>query len=203
MPQTDPRVDAYINKEAAPFAQPILRHLRALVHKACPDVEETIKWSFASFQYKGKILCGIAAFKAHCTFGFWHKDMEKILGQDAAKSGEAMGLLGRITSLKDLPSDATMARYIKTAMELIDSGVAARPKPKAKAAIPVPADLALALKKNKAAAATWKKFPPSHRREYLEWITEAKREETREKRLLTTMEWLAEGKQRNWKYQDC
>jgi uncharacterized protein YdeI (YjbR/CyaY-like superfamily) len=202
MPKTDPRVDAYI-KEAAPFAQPILRHLRALVHKACPEVEETIKWRFASFQYHGKILCGTASFKAHCTFGFWHKKMEKILGKDAAKSDEAHGSLGRITSLKDIPSDAVMARYIKTAMELIDSGATARPKPKGRAEIPMPDDFALALKKNKTAAGTWEKFAPSHRREYLEWIVEAKREETREKRLLTAMEWLAEGKQRNWKYAAC
>ncbi len=202
MPQTDSRVDDYIAK-AAPFARPILTQVRGLVHRACPEVVETIKWGFPNFQYQGKILCGMAAFKAHCTLGFWHKGMVKVIGDDGGKAEQAMGSMGRITSLEDLPGEAAMIRYIKAAMKLNESGESARPKPKPKPPVETPDDLAAALKKNKKAAATWESFPPSHRREYVEWITEAKREETREKRLLTTMEWLAEGKQRNWKYANC
>jgi uncharacterized protein YdeI (YjbR/CyaY-like superfamily) len=198
----DPRLDAYI-AEAAPFAQPILRHLRALVHRGCPDVVEGLKWSHPGFTYQGAILCNMAAFKAHAAFGFWHQGMKAVLAKDGVAGEDAMGSLGRLTSLKDLPSDATLLRYIKTAAQLIASGEKSRPAPKPKAASPVPADLAAALKTNKAAAATFEKFPPSHRREYIEWITEAKREETRAKRVATTLEWLAEGKQRNWKYMNC
>lgn len=198
----DPRVDAYIAK-AAPFAQPILKHLRKLVHQGCPAVTEDIKWGMPSFMYQGKILCGIAAFKAHTTFGFWHQGMEQLLKAELGKTGEAMGLLGKITSLDDLPADKKMIGYIKTAVTLHDSGTAARPKTKARPELPVPADLADALKRSKKAAATWAGFAPSHKREYIEWITEAKRPETRETRLLTTIEWVAEGKQRHWKYQNC
>jgi uncharacterized protein YdeI (YjbR/CyaY-like superfamily) len=200
----DPRIDTYI-AEAAPFAQPILRHLRKLVRQGCPDVEETLKWSSPSFMSNGRILAGMAAFKAHCTFGFWHQEMEKRLAREGHKTGEAMGLLGRITSLKDLPDDRTMLGYIRTAVELNVSEAPGRPRPagKSRPELPVPADLAAALKRNKAAAATFERFSPSHRREYVEWITEAKRGETRQKRLATTLEWLAEGKSRNWKYESC
>lgn len=198
----DPRIDAYIKKSAA-FAQPILRHLRALVHQACPEATETMKWSCPHFEYGGGILCGMAAFKAHATFGFWHQGMAAVLGKDGVKADEAMGSLGRITSPADLPSDAALLRYVKTAAQLNTSDAPARPKAKPKPAPTVPADLADALKRSKAAAATWEKFPPSHRREYIAWITEAKRVETRESRLATTLEWLAEGKQRNWKYMNC
>ncbi|HUR56999.1 MAG TPA: YdeI/OmpD-associated family protein [Opitutaceae bacterium] len=197
----DPRIDAYI-RQAQLFAQPVLEHLRELVHRGCPDVEEDIKWSSPSFMYRGKILCGIAAFKEHATFGFWHQAMEKELGP-LSRGTEAMGLLGRIRSLADLPDDKTMLRFIKRAVELHDSGAPLRPAPKAKPPAKVPPDLAAALKKDKTAAATFDKFSPSHRREYIEWIVEAKRDETRQKRLETTLEWLAEGKSRNWKYQNC
>ena len=204
MKKTDPRIDAYIARSAT-FAKPILRRLRALVHDGCPEVEETLKWSHPSFLQNGKILCGMAAFKAHCTFGFWHQEMEKVLGEDAASADEAMGILGRITSLADLPSDAAMRRYIRKAAKLNESETPARPRPARKPAppLPVPADLAAALKKNKAAAATFASFSPSHRKEYIEWITEAKRDETRATRLATTLEWLAQGKSRNWKYEKC
>jgi uncharacterized protein YdeI (YjbR/CyaY-like superfamily) len=198
----DPRIDAYIAK-AAPFARPILRHLRQLVHQGCPGITEDIKWGMPSFIYQVKILCGIAAFKAHATLGFWHQGMEKLLKQELGKTGEAMGLLGKITSLDDLPGDKQLLGYIRTAVALHDSGASARPKTKPRPELPVPADLADALKRSKKAAAAWADFAPSHRREYIEWITEAKRPETRETRLLTTIEWVAEGKQRNWKYQNC
>ncbi|MSU24345.1 MAG: hypothetical protein EXS32_11045 [Opitutus sp.] len=200
--KADPRFDAYLAKSAK-FAQPILWHLRALVHTGCPEAEETIKWGHPGFVYRGKLFCGLAAFKAHSTFGFWHQGMEKIIAQNLGQTDQAMGLLGRITRLANLPDDRTMIRYIQTAAKLIDSDAPARPPPKPKKPLPVPADLTAALRKNQAAAATFEKFSPSHRREYVEWITEAKRDETRQKRLTTTLEWLAEGKARNWKYMNC
>ena len=204
MRNTDPRFDPYIAK-AAPFAKPILRHLRKLVHETVPDVEETMKWSMPSFVYGGKILCGMAAFKQHCTFGFWHQGITAVLSADGEKADSAMGAFGRVTSLEDLPSDRKMARYIKRAAELNESDAPARPRPKKGPAAPVavPRDLAAALKKNRAASVTFEKFSPSKRREYVEWITEAKRDETRQQRLATTVEWLVEGKSRNWKYENC
>jgi uncharacterized protein YdeI (YjbR/CyaY-like superfamily) len=203
MPRTtDPRVDAYLER-AAPFARPILRHLRTVVHKSCPVAEETLKWGHPSFTYHGKILCGMAAFKAHCTFGFWHAQMTKMLQRDFKVTATAMGHLGRLEKLADLPPDRTLRAYIQRAAELLDAGVPARKRPKPKPEAKVPPDLAAALKKSKKAAATFTGFSPSHRREYIEWITEAKRDETRASRLATTLEWLAQGKPRNWKYLNC
>ena len=200
----DPRVDAYI-AAAAPFARPMLQHLRALVHATAPEVEETLKWSFPHFLIGGRILCSMAAFKAHCAFGFWHQEMEAILKADGIASEGGMGSLGKIASPDDLPADRTLRRYLKAALELSNSDVPARPKA-ARGSRPeaqVPTDLASALKGNSKAAATFAKFSPSHRREYIEWITEAKRPETRARRLATTLEWLAEGKARNWKHEGC
>ena len=198
----DPRIDAYIAR-SAPFAQPILTRLRKLVHTACPEAGETIKWGMPSFMYRDKILCGMAAFKAHATFGFWHQGMEKLMAKEIGKTYAAMGLMGRLTGLQDLPGDNVLIHYIRTAKKLHDSGAPTRAKPKPKPALPVPADLAAALKRSKKAAAAWVGFSPSARREYIEWITEAKRDETRATRLATTLQWVAAGKPRNWKYQDC
>ncbi len=200
--KSDPRIDVYI-ADAAPFAQPILKHLRKLIHAGCPEVEETFKWSHPSYVYRGKLFCGTAAFKAHATLGFWHQGMEKILAAEGFKAGDAMGLMGRITCLADLPDDKAMLRYIKAAKALHDSGTPSRPAPAPKAALKMPGDLSAALRQNQKAAVTWEKFSPSARREYVEWITEAKREETRADRLATTVKWVAEGKQRNWKYMNC
>ncbi|HET6362002.1 MAG TPA: YdeI/OmpD-associated family protein [Gemmatimonadota bacterium] len=191
----NPRVDAYIEK-SADFAQPILRHLREVVHSACPDVEETIKWGAPYFDYKGP-LCGMVAFKRHCAFVFW-KDALVVENP----SDEAMGQLGRIESLDDLPSKKTLTAWLKKAVKLNEQGVKAPrsvkpPKPPVK----VPADLKSALARNAKARAAFEAFSPSHRREYVEWIEEAKREETRRKRLATAIEWMAEGKPRHWKYQ--
>jgi uncharacterized protein YdeI (YjbR/CyaY-like superfamily) len=164
-------------------------------------VEETLKWQFPHFMYHG-ILCSMAAFQQHCAFGFWHKGMRDALAEDK-KSAGAMGQMGRITSVDDLPKPAAFKRLIKQAMKLDESGVKA-PKPvrvKKAAALKIPADLAAALKKNKKVRETFEAFSPSHRKEYIEWITEAKREETRQRRLETTLQWLAEGKSRNWKYE--
>jgi len=197
MPANDPRIDAYIARSEA-FARPLLTHLRAVVHAGCPEVEETLKWGMPSFTYRGKILCGMAAFKQHVGFGFWQG--EQIEG--APRSEQGMGQFGRITRLPDLPGKRELTGFIKQAMALIDSG-SKRPVAKAATARPpleVPDDLAAALKKNAKARAHFEAFPPSYRRDYIVWITEAKREDTRQRRLAQTIEWVAEGKSRNWKY---
>jgi uncharacterized protein YdeI (YjbR/CyaY-like superfamily) len=193
----DPRVDAYIAKSAA-FARPILSHLRRLVHAACPSAEETIKWGFPHFMYQG-MLCSMAAFKQHCAFGFWHKSMRAELAD--GEPTEAMGQLGRITAVADLPKSPILKRHIKQAMKLNEAGIKIPVVRKPVKPIKVPADVMKALRSNKKALATFGGFSPSHRREYLEWIAEAKRAETRAKRIATMLEWLAEGKSRNWKYE--
>ena len=198
----DPRVDAYIAK-AAPFAQPILAHLREVVHAACPECEEAMKWSMPHFMYKG-MLAGMASFKEHATFGFWKGDL--VVTKDGRVDERAMGQFGRITKLADLPSKKVLTGYVKTAMQLNDEGVKSpRMERKAPSKAPVvpPADLAAALKKNKKAGATYAAFTPGKRREYVEWITEAKTDATRQKRLAQAIEWMAEGKTRNWKYANC
>jgi uncharacterized protein YdeI (YjbR/CyaY-like superfamily) len=206
-PATDPRIDACIAK-AAPFAQPVLAHLRALVHRACPEAVEEIKWGRPFFLHQGTILCNMSAFKAHCSFGFWGAEMGKVLRKDGVLQAGGMGSLGRITSLKDLPPEKQLLGYIRQAVALIESGrgenriVAARRVVKApKPPVEVPAEFTLALKKNKAANAAYAAFSPSCKREYAEWIADAKRPETRERRIAQAVVWIAEGKQRNWKYQ--
>ena len=200
MGKKDPRVDAYIAKSAN-FARPILQHLRTLVHKACPDVAETMKWSFPHFDYKG-MMCSMASFKHHCAFGFWKASLMSASEKFTQVGETAMGHLGQIKSLDDLPSDKVMIRYIKEAARLNDEGMKIPPRQKSttKKELNVPADLASALKRNKKAKEAFDNFSPSHRREYVEWITEAKTEETREKRVTTAIEWMAEGKVKNWKY---
>jgi uncharacterized protein YdeI (YjbR/CyaY-like superfamily) len=197
----DPRIDAYIAK-SADFARPILTHIRDAVHSACPDVEETMKWSFPHFMYKG-MLCSMAAFKEHCAFGFWKG---ALVTGDTTKGTEAMGNFGRITKVSELPSKSAFAGYVKKAMQLNEENVP-RPKTKVPKAprkeIPVPGYFASALAKNRKAQATFDAFSPSHRRDYLEWITEAKQPETRERRMAQAIEWLSEGKSRNWKYEKC
>jgi uncharacterized protein YdeI (YjbR/CyaY-like superfamily) len=193
----EPKVDAYINK-AAGFARPILTHVRETVHAACPDVVEEMKWSFPHFTYKG-MLCSMAAFKEHAAVGFWKASL--VLG-DRATNGDAMGHLGRITKLSDLPPKKQLTAYIKKAMALNDEGIRETRAPKAPPQpLRVPADLAAALKKSKKAQATFDNFRPSHRREYIEWITDAKTDETRARRLKTAVEQMAEGKSQNWKYE--
>jgi uncharacterized protein YdeI (YjbR/CyaY-like superfamily) len=195
MGKKDPRVDAYV-RNAAGFARPILKHLRTVVHAACPDVEETIKWSFPHFDYRGEMMCSMAAFTSHCAFGFWKASL--VLGDKAADG--AMGHLGRITSIDDLPSERTLTSYVKKAAKLNDEGVKVQRMRRAKPAFEIPDDLTKALAKNKKALTTFAALPPGHKREYVEWIAEAKREETRKRRLETAVEWIAEGKSRNWKY---
>jgi uncharacterized protein YdeI (YjbR/CyaY-like superfamily) len=196
----DPRIDAYIAK-AAPFAQPILKHLRKLVHENCPDASETIKWSMPHFDYKGAIFASMAAFKAHCAFGFWLGDALRI----DAKNQKAMGDFGRIASLDDLPPDKAIARLIKAAMKLHDAGVKlpAREKPKDAKPLEIPPAFMAALIKNKAALKTFEGFSPSKKKEYVTWYVEAKTEATREKRLAQGVESMAEGKSKNWRYEKC
>ncbi|HTL12639.1 MAG TPA: YdeI/OmpD-associated family protein [Bdellovibrionota bacterium] len=199
MSKTDPRVDAFIEKKAAPFAQPILKHLRKLVHRACPATEETIKWGMPTFMYDGRILCGMAAFKAHCAFIFWKGTL---IVPNAKEEG--MGTLGKITSKKDLPSDTVLLKYLRKAMAFNEGAAAAIKRPLKHARKPAPkapADFMRALKANKRALATYKAFSPSHQREYVQWIVEAKTEETRERRMETAIDWMSEGKHRNWKYE--
>jgi uncharacterized protein YdeI (YjbR/CyaY-like superfamily) len=195
MGSKDPRVDAYI-ENANPFARPILTRLRQWAHKHCPECEETLKWSAPHFSYKGKMYCGMSAFKEHCAFGFWHPMMRR-----NDKSLEGMGSFGKIRSLADLPAEGEFAKMAKQAMKLTDENVKAPPKPKApQEPLVIPAPLKAALARNKKAAATFDDFSYSHRKEYVEWIAEAKREETRAARLRQAIEWMAEGKQRHWKY---
>lgn len=199
MPTKDPKVDSYIEK-AAPFARPILRKVRALFHRACPNVEEKIKWGCPSFECNG-MLGGMAAFKNHATFGLWRQDvLPDPHGLFHSKS--PMGS-GKITDVKQLPADRLLLSYIRAAVKLNEEGPPARVKSKPKPPPRTPSDLAAALKNHKKASEIFSSFSPSCKREYIEWITEAKRSETRAKRVATTVEWLAQGKQRNWKYKNC
>ena len=188
----DPRIDAYIDRSAA-FARPILRRLRAVVHRGCPDVVETIKWGSPHFEHHG-MLCGMAAFKAHCAFGFWNRAL-----QIPDKKG-AMGQFGCIRSAADLPADAVLVGYVREAARLNEIGRKVGPVRKARKPLPVPKDLVAALKKRAGATAKFNAFPPGRRREYSEWIGEAKRDETRQKRLRTAVDQIAEGKPLMWKY---
>jgi uncharacterized protein YdeI (YjbR/CyaY-like superfamily) len=205
----NPRIDAYIAK-SKPFAQPILNHIRELVHKACPGVLETIKWSRPFFEYKGVIMGNMSAFKEHCSFGFWGEEISAVLRDAKVLQPDAMGSLGRITRIEDLPSNKQLLSLLRQAVAFIDSGqytspIAARhrvvkaPTP----AVEAPSEFTKALKANKKASAAFAAFSPSCKREYVEWIADAKRVETRDKRIATAIEWIGEGKQRNWKYQQC
>jgi uncharacterized protein YdeI (YjbR/CyaY-like superfamily) len=199
MGKKDPRIDAYIAK-SADFAKPILTYIREAVHAGCPDVEETLKWSMPAFMHHG-ILCGMAAFKEHAAFNMWKGRL--IVGDE--KDRDAMGQFGRLTKVSDLPSKRVLTGYIKQAVALNEDGVKVpkiRKPGLERKVIPTapPADFAAALKKNAKARATFDGFSPSHKREYVEWITEAKRDETRKRRLEQAVEMLAEGKTRHWKY---
>lgn len=194
----DPRVDAYIAARQ-PFAQSILTHLRELVHAHAPGAEETLKWGVPHFVLNGQNLAGMAAFKSHATFGFWRD--EDVTG--SPRDTGAMGSMGRLVTLADLPSDDVMAAYIAKAAALCAEGKPKRPKSEPKAALDLPDDLSAALKANAAAQGHWDAFSPGKRRDYIEWVIEAKREQTRVKRIETIVVQVAEGKDRNWKYRGC
>jgi uncharacterized protein YdeI (YjbR/CyaY-like superfamily) len=193
----DPRIDAYIEK-SADFAKPILTQIRETVHAACPEVEESLKWSMPFFSYHGPLM-NMSAFKEHAAFGFWKGAL--VLGRAAGDDDRAMGQFGRLTSVKDLPPKKELVALIKKAAQLNEEGVKVPKTKPPRAALPVPPELAAALAKNRKAQAAFKAMPPSHQREYNEWIGEAKREETRASRVKQAIEWIAEGKSRNWKYQ--
>ncbi len=193
------RIDDYISKSAE-FAKPILNHLRKLVHEACPDVQETIKWGMPFFDFKGP-LCNLASFKQHCAFGFWKAALMKEAKQMKENNKGSMGVLGKLASLSDLPPDSQIKSWIKEAAKLNADGVKVHDKKaKEKKEIEMPESFKQALSKNKKASAVYENFSPSHKYEYLEWITGAKTEETINKRIASTIEWLTEGKSRNWKY---
>jgi len=199
----DIRINAYIAK-SQDFAKPILQHLRKLIHKTCPEVRETLKWGMPAFDYNGPFM-NFAAFKKHTVLGFWKgalmKDSKVLMGENTKG---AMGNLGRIESIEDMPKDALLVKWIKEAMKLNDAGIklgrSEKPKHERKE-YKMPAYFQKELKKNEKAKQVFEGFPSSHKREYLEWIIEAKTEETRNKRLAKAIEWLGEGKSRNWKYQ--
>lgn len=200
----DVRVDAYLAK-AAPFAQPILLHLRTLVHKACPEVEETIKWGFPFFIFRGIVLANMSAFKAHCSFGLWGPEIRTVLIKDGLSPTNSATSFGRITRLEDLPKDKVLLGYLRQTAGFIASGERTtsmpRPKKVPKAAIEIPAEFSAALKKSNAATKVFAAFSPSCKREYVEWVAEAKRPETRERRIEHALKWIVEGKSRNWKYE--
>ena len=193
MAKKDRRIDAYI-KRAAPFARPILKHLRKIAHAGCPDVEETIKWNSPFFEHNG-IICFMAAFKEHAVFGFWKG---KLLFGKEHKG--AMGHFGRITSIKDLPVDKQLIGYIKKAAELNERGLKTKRPARGTQKVTVPADLKAALAKNAKARSTFENFSYTNRKEYADWITDAKRDETRKRRLQTAIQWMAQGKPQNWRY---
>jgi uncharacterized protein YdeI (YjbR/CyaY-like superfamily) len=203
------KVDKYIDN-VQPFAQPIMNHLRELVHKGCTDVEESIKWGMPFFEYRGEILCCMAAFKKHCRFGFWGKEIRVVLREAKVTGMNSTGWFDRITRADELPADKLMIDFVRQAAMLIESGnytspIAARNK-KAKTkkpAVKMTKEFGAALKKNKKATRAFAAFTPSCKREYVEWIADAKRPETRDKRIATAIEWISQGKQRNWKYHNC
>ena len=201
MGKKDPRVDGYIAR-SADFARPILTHIRKVVHAACPEVEETLKWSSPHFMYKG-MLCGMASFKEHCAFGFWKEALlrDRLEGL-AAAGGPAMGQFGRITAVSDLPDEKTLRRLIEAAAELNDRGIKspAKTRPKGDHQLKVPGYFMAALRKNRKALAAFEGFSYSNKKDYVEWVTGAKGEETCRRRLDTSVAWMAEGKVHNWKY---
>jgi len=202
MGSRDKRVDEYIAK-SAPFARPVLMRIREVVHRACPEIEEEIKWGVPYFNYKG-LVCGMAAFKSHCALGFWRSsllaDPDGIFERRDEKS--AMGQFGRITSVSDLPGDRILAKYISNAVALNAQGVKARRKPPAVRSkqVRTPEFMKAALKLDAAAMETYKALSPGQKRDYIEWLTEARVEVTRQRRLETAVAWLKQGKPRNWKY---
>ena len=196
--KTDPRIDAYIAAKAE-FARPILEHIRTIVHVACPDAGETMKWSMPFFNHKGSVVCGMAAFKAHCALNIWGTRGEG----SQANEPNGMGQFGRLTSIADLPPDTEFMALLAARVAAIDRGEKRVTPGKPRPVLESPTDLLAALNAVPAARATFDGFSPSGRRDYVEWVIEAKRDETRAKRIAQSVEWMAEGKPRHWKYQNC
>lgn len=201
MEKHNPKVDEYIEK-SQDFAKPILNYLRETVHETCPDVQEAIKWKFPTFMYKGKILCSIVSFKQYCSMGFWlHQEMKTLSEIDTDVEKTNMFSLGKITKIEDLPSKPQLKKAIKEAMELTDMGVTMKKTAPSKTEIEVPDEFQNALNENKKALEIFEKSSLSYRKEYIMWITDAKTETTRNKRMEQAIEWISEGKGRNWKYE--
>jgi uncharacterized protein YdeI (YjbR/CyaY-like superfamily) len=191
-------VDAYITK-APPFAKPILKRLRTIIHKGCPKVTEEIKWKAPFYLYQNRVLCATMAFKGHCALVFWKSALiKKKIGKKAESEFKQ---LRRISILKELPSERDLLAYIKLAMHFNEPGTKLPPREKRSAPLKVPSDLTLTLRSNPKARATFNSFTPSRKKDYIFWITGAKTEETRERRLETAIDWMSEGKSRNWKYE--
>lgn len=201
MAKKDPRIDEYI-KNAKPFAQPILKHLRKLIHEIVPEVEETVKWGMPAFEYKGPIF-SMASFKEHCAFAFWKSPLMKDAELFRNNKGEGgMGDLGKVKSVEDLPGDKLMKQYLLEAKRINDQGIKLeKKKPRSSEEPEIHPEFEKQLKKNKGAFSFFKSSSPSCRKEYINWINEAKRDETRNTRIATAVEWLSEGKGKNWKYE--
>lgn len=194
----DARIDAYLDR-AQPFAQAILTRVRERVHAVLPEIEETVKWSAPAYTLGGKIILITAAFKSHAAINFWR-------GQEIRDGAneDGMGQFGKLKSIGDLPPDGELDALIRKAAELAHSA----PTPRKTKHQPKPApemhpDFAAALDRSAKAKAALESFPPSARRDYLEWVADAKQDDTRAKRIATAVEWLSEGKRRNWKYEKC
>ncbi|RMZ60948.1 hypothetical protein D1632_02965 [Chryseobacterium nematophagum] len=201
MERYSPRIDEYI-ENSQDFAKPILHYIRETVHEFCPDIEEVIKWSFPHFTYKGKILCAMASFKQHCTFGFWlEKEMKTMMEITKNIEKSSMFSLGKITKVEDLPSKILLKHAVQEAMELIEMGVTIKKTAPSNIDPEIPDYFKMALKKNKRALEIFEKASPSFRKEYINWVVEAKTESTKNKRLEQAIEWISEGKGRNWKYE--
>ena len=201
MEKHNPKVDEYIEK-SQDFAKPILHYIREILHEFCPDAEETIKWKFPTFMYKDKILCSMVSFKQYCSMGFWlHDEMQTIKNLETGVEKTNMFSLGKITKLEDLPSKPQLKKIILEAMELTDMGVKLKKSPPSRSAIEVPEYFKNALNQNKKALEVFEKASPSFRKEYINWIVDAKTEATRNKRMEQALEWIVEGKGRNWKYE--
>jgi len=201
MEKHSPKIDAYIEK-SQDFAKPVLEYIRETVHEFCPDAEETMKWSFPHFMYKGKILCAMASFKQHCTFGFWlEKEMKTMHEITRNIEKNSMFSLGKITGIEDLPPKIQLKKALTEAMELTDMGVTVKKAAPSKTETEMPDYFQTALNENIKALKVFEKSSPSFRKEYISWIIEAKTEATRNKRMEQSLEWIAEGKSRNWKYE--
>lgn len=198
-----PAITAYIEK-AEPFAQPILHYLRDIIHQVCPEVEEKMKWSFPHFDYLGEMMCSMAAFKKHCAFGFWKAALlESSFLQMEGNEKTAMGDFGKLTKLEDLPPKNILVQIISAAKGLNEAGIKIPKKisKNEKNELATPDDFHQLLLQNPIALSVFEKFPYSHRKEYLQWFDDAKTTPTRQKRMAQALEWISEGKGRNWKYQ--
>jgi uncharacterized protein YdeI (YjbR/CyaY-like superfamily) len=199
MAKRNSKVDAYITK-ARPFAKPILKRLRTIIHKGCPQVTEEIKWGAPFYLYQNRVLCATMAFKAHCAIIFWKAAL--ISKKKGKKAKDEMKRWRRISILEELPSEQDLLAYIKLAMHFNEPTTKLPPREKRSAPVKVPNDLMYALRANPKALATFEAFTPTRKKDYVYWINGAKTEETRERRLETAIDWMSEGKSRNWKYEE-